>query len=513
METNLGLSSTRESHDMNNVSSFCSLNCFCDPGTTTTRSGSYPHHQNEGPLPRVSDRSSEEDVFAAALRSLTFQEREAISDEIHGVGNSVVEETLDRVLEALKSLRENYLSNRQQSVTTDATTTNNFPNASRQDQHTLSAKREAYDRAVFLRPMLEKDDKLHLMFLRAQRFNPRLAALNMFVYFEHKRALFGDELLTQKITLKDLTDHEVRLIREGVSQLLAGREITGRGIIHYRIGQWDLSSPLALVRTFWYIHSAIEDDEEMQRNGVVMLCDWQGPFRHSPYDNMVFLSKIQPFSQSCTYRAESVHSVYGNGSFLALIQSLFAAASKHLRVRHRFHFGSQLETTYSLRTFGIDMGEVPNSSKSTWSILPGSKVTTIDEYIQRRSLAEEQWREKEKVFQEPSAMIALVPNPHDILMGRSKFASRWPGNMLYHTMIAQYAQRYIDPDSKSRIDKTLLTMEVIHALQNDYGSRFLSRKDTRWVVAADEAIQKKVNQSLRLEARSSQARHAPRRFS
>jgi hypothetical protein len=192
---------------------------------------------------------------------------------------------------------------------------------------------------------------------------------------------------------------------------------------------------------------------------------------------------------------------------------MFSAVSKYLRVRHRFHFGSQLETTYSLRTFGIDMGEVPNSSKSSWSILPGSKVTTIDEYILRRSLAEEQWREKEKVFQEPSAMVALVPNPHDILMVRSKFAYRWPGNMLYQTMIAQYAPRYIDPDSKSRIDKTLLTMEVIHALQNDYGSRFLSRKDTRWVVAADEAIQKKVNQSLRLEARSTQGKHVTRRFS
>jgi hypothetical protein len=469
-------------------------------------------NQNDQQLPQGSDQASE-DVIAADLRSLTFQEHQAISDEIHGVGNTVIEETVERVLEALKSLRENYLSNRQHSVTTGATTTNNSPNASRQDQHTLSAKREAYDRAVFLRPMLEKDDKLHLMFLRAQRFNPRLAAQHMFLYFEHKRALFGDELLTQKITLKDLTNHEVRLVREGATQVLAGRERTGRGIVYSRIGQWDLSSPLALIRSIWYTLSAIEDDEDMQRNGVVMIGDWQGPFRHSPYDNMVFLSKIQPIVPSWALRTESVHSVYGHGSFLALFQTLFAAASKHLRVRHRFHFGSQLETTYSLRTFGIDMGEVPNSSESSWSILPGSKVTTIDEYIQRRTLAEEQWREEEKVFQEPSAMVALVPNPHDILMGRSKFASRWPGNMLYHSMIAQYAPRYIVPDSKSRIDKTLLTMEVIHALQNDYGSRFLSRKDTRWVVAADAAIQKKVNQSLRLEARSTQGKHVTRRFS
>ena len=473
-------------NDMNNMNSFCSLkSCFCDVATMT----SMRNNQYERPLPVASNGASE-DVFAAALSSLTFQEREAIAEEIHGVGNTVIDETVDRVLEALKSLREDYLSS------------NHSPHLSNQNPPSLPVKRDAYDRAVFLRPNLEKDDKFHLMFLRAQRFNPRMAAHHMFLYFENKRVLFGDELLTQKITLKDLTDHEVGLVRDGVSQLLSGRERTGRGIAYYRIGQWDLSSPSALLRSIWYILSAIEDDEDMQRHGVVMIGDWQGPFRYSPYDNMVFLRKVQPIAQSWTFRTESVHSVYGNGNFHALIQSLFEAVSNHLQVRHRFHFGSQLETTYSLRTFGIDMGEESNSSRSSWSILPGSTVTTMDDYIQRRSLAEEQWREGEQAFKEPSAGVALVPNRNDILIARSKFASTWPGNMLYHTMITRYAPRYIDPDSRSRIDKTLLTMEVIHALQKDHGSRFLSRKDTRWVVAADTAIQKKVNQSLRVVARS-----------
>ena len=137
----------------------------------------------------------------------------------------------------------------------------------------------------------------------------------------------------------------------------------------------------------------------------------------------------------------------------------------------------------------------------------------MDEYVQKRVQAEEQWREKEKVFHESSAVIALVPNSNDILMGRSKIAATWPGNVLYHTVIAHYAPRYIDPESKFRIDKTLLTLEVIHALQKDYGSRFLSRKETRWVVAEDAEIQKRVSQSLRLEARSSMGKHPPRRLS
>jgi len=70
-------------NDMNNVYSFCDLkSCFCDIATTTSM-GTY---QYERPLPVASTNGASEDVFAAALSSLTFQEREAIAEEVHGVG-------------------------------------------------------------------------------------------------------------------------------------------------------------------------------------------------------------------------------------------------------------------------------------------------------------------------------------------------------------------------------------------------------------------------------------------
>ena len=473
-----------------------------------------PSYQNERLLPGDSDPSSE-DFFATAMNSLSFQEQQAVTEEVHGVGNTVIEETVERVREALKSLRENYLSSQTSNVATSSSGMNNLPNKLHQSQQNRSAKRDAYDRAVFLRPLLETDDKFHLMFLRAQRFDPFKAAQNIFCHFENKRSLFGDKLLTKKITLLDLTDHEVRLVQEGTSRMMAGREKTGRGIVYYRIGQWDLSYPLALIRSFWYILSAVEDDEDRQRKGVVMIGDWQGSFRHSPYECMSFLSRIQPISRGFTFRIESVHCVYGSGTLLAPIQKVLAAVTNDLRVRHRFHEGSELETMYCLRTFGIDLGEEStNSSKSTWSILPGaSQVTTMDEYIKRRSLAEDHRREMEKLFENPSAVVAMVPNPHDILLVRSKFVTTWPGNILYHTMVAKYAPRCIDPDSLQRFDKTLITMELIHELQKDYGSRFLTRQETRWIVATDAAVQKKVTQSLRLEARSITGTHPPRRVS
>jgi len=128
-----------------------------------------------------------EDVIASDLKALSFQERQAITDEIHGVGDSEVEETVERVEEALRVLREEYLMVNNTTTTTINTTTSSAtnplpsPGGSLDDiaskkRVLLLGKRQAYDRAVFLRPMLERDDKLHLMFLRAQRFDPCKAA-------------------------------------------------------------------------------------------------------------------------------------------------------------------------------------------------------------------------------------------------------------------------------------------------------------------------------------------------
>ena len=117
------------------------LDSYCDP----CRRVIWPD-QKEGTFQRASDQASD-DVIAADLHSLTYQERQAITDEIHGVGNNVIEETVERVQEALKSLREDYLSNHSNTCIPNA---NKTPlNVATQNQRIVSAKRDTYDRAVF----------------------------------------------------------------------------------------------------------------------------------------------------------------------------------------------------------------------------------------------------------------------------------------------------------------------------------------------------------------------------
>ena len=74
---------TRRSHKQKRKqkSTMNNLDSYCDP----CRRVIWPD-QKEGTFQRASDQASD-DVIAADLHSLTYQERQAITDEIHGVGN------------------------------------------------------------------------------------------------------------------------------------------------------------------------------------------------------------------------------------------------------------------------------------------------------------------------------------------------------------------------------------------------------------------------------------------
>ena len=139
--------------------------CFCDPWRTQitpTNPGDY----------------SDADL-AADMNALTFDERKAIEEDIHGVSD-VIEETEEMVAQSIAQMKEAV-------------------------ERVSVRDRQAWDRAVFLRPTLSEDRKLHMMCLRARRFRPLEAAMLLIAYFRAKRDLFGDDLLVHRITWQDVS--------------------------------------------------------------------------------------------------------------------------------------------------------------------------------------------------------------------------------------------------------------------------------------------------------------------
>jgi len=139
--------------------------CFCQPWKKPFVSSEVPDHTDAD--------------LAADMNALTFEQRQAIEADIHGVSD-VIEETPDFVKDNIIQVREAVmrLSPRQ---------------------------RQAWDRAVFLRPSLSEDERLYLMCLRARHFRPDDAASLLAAYFRSKLDLFGEELLIHRITWNDVS--------------------------------------------------------------------------------------------------------------------------------------------------------------------------------------------------------------------------------------------------------------------------------------------------------------------
>jgi len=116
--------------------------------------------------------------LAVDMNALSFAERQAVEEDIHGVAD-VIEQTPHFVAAKIEEMKEAL-------------------------GRLTALQRQAWDRVVFLRPALAEDLKSYLMFLRARRFRAVDAAGAMAAYFQAKRDLFGEDLLIHRITWNDV---------------------------------------------------------------------------------------------------------------------------------------------------------------------------------------------------------------------------------------------------------------------------------------------------------------------
>jgi hypothetical protein len=83
------------------------------------------------------------------------------------------------------------------------------------------------NRAFFLRPSLENDNKFKLMFLRADLYDTPKAANRMAKYFDLKCELFGEDKLVKPITVKDLSEEDLYFVRCGFQVCISTKDPSG----------------------------------------------------------------------------------------------------------------------------------------------------------------------------------------------------------------------------------------------------------------------------------------------
>jgi len=275
------------------------------------------------------------------------------------------------------------------------------------------------------------------------------------------------------------------------SHILLDSDASGRGVLVSNVASYDFRDSKAFLRAAWYsIVTTIEENEDIQRRGVVQVASLYGEFRHTSAQVAEFLLKTKHIHQAWPFHDNCIHLCSDNAFFHAFQRATYAALRKEVRVRLKVHFGSKQEAQYEMMTYGIQLpGCFCDGKGETLS------KEIRDEYLRERRRIDDRWNEKEQSFESAKSKFALYPNPQDILMGRGR-GLEWPGNRLFLRRVALFAPRYMEADSKNRFQKTVIAMTLVRNLETE-GARFLERTDEGWRIADDDVIKDKVTQTLR----------------
>lgn len=397
------------------------------------------------------------------MNGLSVQERERVYEEIHGVAD-LLEETPELLQESLEAMR---LA---------------LGGISR-------SHRKALDRAFFLRPSLQTDDKLHLLFLRSTNFqDPELAAHKMCRYFEHKLLLFGEDKFVRKIQLDDLTFAERQMVLGGSYQYLPTKDRSGRVVHLATVAAFDYHPQhwKSILRYFWYQKlSLVEENEDIQKRGIVQVVSFYGPYSNTVGQALALLKNCQPILNDWPLRVCSFHLCYDSLAMRSVLELLHMVVGKDIRLRERSHFGSKMEAQYSLMSYGILVGP---------SLTPGKGFLSreaIELYIQERLRVEQQHQEQLQKEMEQDRVI-MYPSPKCVLMKHS--GRFWMGNANISALVCAYSDRY--RRAPKRLDKTMIAMEIVQRIQLD-GGHFVERSPKGWKIVDDQLAKDKVAQALR----------------
>jgi hypothetical protein len=144
-------------------------------------------------------------LFAAELNKLSMKERDEVLHDVHGVSN-VMNEDSDFVRESVEQFIAELGS---------------IPPLEKKAYLLAKSQDEAY----------VSSEKFILMFLRADRFHIKAAAARFLLFFQGKLELFGPDKIGRDILYSDLTEDDKACLHSGYSQVLNGRDRSGRAIL------------------------------------------------------------------------------------------------------------------------------------------------------------------------------------------------------------------------------------------------------------------------------------------
>ena len=175
--------------------------------------------------------ASVEEMVTQEMGKLSFQDRNAIYEEIHGVVCLAPHETTDFVATALVEIAHE-LERLQYKYTayTKATTTPTIIQTQGGGGNGNADKGGGGSSSSHYNPYVHGEE-IRLRFLRTELFDSTKAAVRMLKYLDLTYELFGSCALYRPIQLQDLTKQDLEMLRVGDAQPVPFRDRSGRRVV------------------------------------------------------------------------------------------------------------------------------------------------------------------------------------------------------------------------------------------------------------------------------------------
>jgi len=493
---------------------------------TNTNTTSSSDGDNDDSIPGMPDPPSHfsiEDSLSKELLKLSFKDRVAIQEEIHGVRCLAPDESpelIERALEAFDTQllmeKERRFQKQQQqqpnnpngsntNINSNTNTNTNINSNSNTNSNTNRNKDVLRNvKSIFNSPKQQKqqpdcylnDPNVRLRFLRCECFDgPK--AVNRFVGFlELTEELFGEYVADRPIRIIDFnTRREEVALQNSRNQYLPFRDRSGRRIF-VGVGNCGLDLEYNLrYKIMIYLHWVASEDVETQQKGVVVVAwpsnedefSWEKSIR--PRMNQRLRVLQEKNDNSMPLRVTSYQGYYKDTPFFRAMSALYyIGMNSHIRSHYKAHYGEPTELRYALSGYGIPEQLLPLSNTGTVKTANHSRWINALRWENRLALFGDGDDSDNNMEEEE---IVDCPRFRDVIFRKGPTYKNNPGNMYFRELIEQTHDQHT---KGSRKEKCMITWNIVKEIEAQNG-RFLDWSKTRemWIVAKDrEKIRKQV---------------------
>jgi len=492
-------------------------------------------------IPDPPSHFSLDDSLAKELLKLSFNEREAMQEEIHGVRCLSPEETpemIERSLMEFDTILMEKKSELQFQLQLQLDTEENNDGSTRSVNVLRNAKSlfrvSDFKSAASQLPSEQRessaddcylnDPDVRLRFLRCDCFHPQKAVRRMVNFLELTGALFGEYVTERPIRITDFnTRKEEVALQNSRNQYLPFRDRSGRRVF-VGVGSCGFNLDCRLrSKIMTFLHWMASEEVETQQKGVVIVA-WPSDENSSDSDNsgnkqdLGWEKSIRPrlkkgyrlwqkkITDGMPVRVTSQQAYYKDTPFFRALSTMYyIGMDSHSRSQYKAHYGEPTELRYALASYGIpeqllplsNTGTVKTANHSRWINAMRSKMDrdrrrqekNLTSSIENDKINFSKINDSSNVLEEED--IIDCPGSRDVIFRKGPTYKNNPGNMHFRELIESTHDQHM---KASRKEKCRITWNIVREIEKQNG-RFLDWSMSRemWIVSKDrEKIRTKV---------------------